>query len=90
MTFDINDAIDLCRGTAAGLDHNPQTAHKYTKMAMWLEQLRDAPEHIEAAVLNRKIDYAPPHAEDTIYDMRERQRDRTIEQVVEILKGLSE
>ena len=88
MGFTIDDAIDKCRDLAniSALHHMGNTSQQWEQIAVWLERLRDASEYIQVA----DIDYASYRDGDTIYDIREKQRDKTIEQVVDILDKLSE
>lgn len=88
MAFTIDDAIEMCRDRAnvSALHHMMQTSHKFEKMAVWLENLRDASSSVQSA----DYKYEPYYPGDNVYDMRDKEHDATIEQVCGILDGLSE
>lgn len=88
MSFTIDDAIDMCRDRASvsALHHMMNTAHRFEKVAGWLEALRDASSTIQAA----DFKHEPYYPGDNIYDMRDKEHDTTIEQVCEILDKLAE
>lgn len=88
MNFTIDDAIEMCRDRAnvSALHHMMRSAEEWEQIATWLENLRDASSTIQVA----DLDYVPCYPDESILDMRDRQRDRTVEQICGILDGLSE
>ena len=88
MGFTIDDAIEMCRDRASvsALHHMMQTAKKFEKVAVWLENLRDASSTIQTA----DFKHEPYYPGDNVYDMRDKEHDTTIEQVCAILDKLSE
>ena len=84
--FTIDDAIERCRDRAriSELHHMMHASQEWEQVAVWLERLRDAPEAVEAA----ELALAPVCSGDTVYDVRERQIEKTREQVEKILEGL--
>ena len=85
--FTIDDAIERCRDRAriSELHHMMHASQEWEQVAIWLERLRDAPEAVAAA----ELALAPVCSDDTVYDVRERQIEKTREQVEKILEGLS-
>lgn len=85
--FTIDDAIERCRDRAriSELHHMMHASQEWEQVAVWLERLRDAPEAVEAA----ELALVPVCSDDTVYDVRERQIEKTREQVEKILEGLS-
>lgn len=86
--FTIDDAIERCRDRAriSELHHMMHASQEWEQTAVWLERLRDASSTIQVA----DLDYVPCYPDESILDMRDRQRDRTVEQICGILDGLSE
>lgn len=86
--FTIDDAISKCRDRAniSALHHMMHASQEWEQTAVWLERLRDASSTIQVA----DLDYVPCYPDESILDMRDRQRDRTVEQICGILDGLSE
>lgn len=84
--FTIDDAIERCRDRAriSELHHMMHASQEWEQVAVWLERLRDAPKAVEAA----ELALAPVCSDDTVYDVRERQIEKTREQVEKILEGL--
>ncbi len=86
IEYTIDDAIERCKDRAniSALHHMMRTSQEWEQTAVWLERLRDAPEAVEAADLS----LVPVCSDDTVYDVRERQIEKTREQVEKILEGL--
>lgn len=86
IEYTIDDAIERCKDRAniSALHHMMRASQEWEQTAVWLERLRDAPETVEAADLS----LAPVCSDDTVYDVRERQIEKTREQVEKILEGL--
>ena len=72
--FTIDDAIEMFRDRAnvSALHHMMQTAHKFEKVAGWLEALRDASSTIQAADFRHE----PYYPGDNVYDIRTVHPDR--------------
>lgn len=82
--FTIDDAIEKCEHIAFELDHNPKAAARWIKTASWLIKLKNAAKTIRDA----DLDYISYKAGENIFDIRDRQRDHTVKQIIEILEGL--
>lgn len=87
MGFTINDAIERCRDRAriSELHHMMHASQEWEQVAVWLERLRDAPAIIEAA----KLGYARIYDGDTVQDVRDRQKEQTIRDIIEMLEDMS-
>lgn len=85
--YTIDDAISKCRDRAniSALHHMMHASQEWEQVAVWLERLRDAPEAVEAA----ELALAPVCSDDTVYDVRERQIEKTREQVERMLEDMS-
>ena len=88
MEFTIDDAIEKCKDRAniSALHHMPTTSDEWSRMAGWLENLRDASSTIQSADFRHE----PYYPGDNVYDMRDKEHSSTIEQVCEILDKLAE
>lgn len=83
--FTIEDAIERCKHIAEENSNMPKTASEWLKTAEWLEALWYAPDTIK----EHSFKYAVHYPDENIFDMRDRQRETTIEEAAEILEGLS-
>lgn len=83
--FTIDDAIEKCEHIAFEMEHNPKGAAEWIKTAAWLIKLKNAAKTIQQA----DLDYVSYQAGENIFDLRDRQKDHTIEQVTTILEGLA-
>lgn len=83
--FTIEDAIERCRHIAEENQNMPRTAAEWEQTAKWLEALQYAPD----TILEAKLSYALVYPDETMCDMRDRQKELTIKEIVEILEGLS-
>ena len=83
--FTIEDAIERCKHIAEENSNMPKTASEWLKTAKWLEALWYAPDTIK----EHSFKYAVHYPDENIFDMRDRQRETTIEEAAEILEGLS-
>lgn len=83
--FTIDDAIEKCEHIAFEMEHNPKGAAEWIKTAAWLIKLKNAASTVRTA----NLDYVSYKAGENIFDLRDRQKDHTIEQVTTILEGLA-
>ena len=83
--FTIDDAIEKCEHIAFEMKHNPKGAGEWLITAAWLIKLKNAAKTIQDAGL----DYVSYQAGENIFDLRDRQKDHTIKQIIEILEGLA-
>lgn len=85
--FTIEDAINKCKDRAeiCALHHMMIQAQEWEQIAKWLEALWYAPDTIKM----HSFRYAVHYPDENIYDMRDRQRETTIEEAAEIMEGLS-
>lgn len=83
--FTIEDAIERCKHIAEENSNMPKTASEWKQIAEWLEALWYAPDTIK----EHSFKYAVHYPDENIFDMRDRQRETTIEEAAEILEGLS-
>lgn len=85
--FTIEDAIEKCKDRAeiCALHHMMMQAQEWEKIAKWLEALWYAPDTIK----EHSFKYAIFYPDENVYDMRDRQRETTIEEAAEIMEGLS-
>ena len=85
--FTIDDAIERCRDRAriSELHHMMHASREWEQVAVWLELLRDAPAIIESA----KLGYARIYDSDTVQDVRDRQKEQTIRDIIEMLEDMS-
>lgn len=85
--FTIEDAINKCKDRAeiCALHHMMTQAQEWEQIAKWLEALWYAPDTIKMHAFK----YAVHYPDENIFDMRDRQRETTIEEAAEILEGLS-
>ena len=85
--FTIDDAIDNCKDRARMAEVHGMLHSKteWERIANWLELLRDAPALIEAA----KLGYARIYDSDTAQDVRDRQKEQTIRDIIEMLEDMS-
>ena len=87
IEYTIDDAIERCKDRAniSALHHMMRTSQEWELTAGWLERLRDAPALIEAA----KLGYARIYDSDTVQDVRDRQKEQTIRDIIEMLEDMS-
>ena len=85
--FTIDDAIDNCKDRArmAEVHGMPHSKTEWERITNWLELLRGAPAIIEAA----KLGYARIYDSDTVQDVRDRQKEQTIRDIIEMLEDMS-
>lgn len=85
--FTIEDAIEKCKDRAeiCALHHMMMQAQEWGQIAKWLEALWYAPDTIKMHTFK----YAVHYPDENIFDMRDRQRETTIEEAAEIMEGLS-
>ena len=83
--FTIEDAINRCKHIAEENANMPKTAAEWEKTAKWLEALWYASDTIK----EHTYKYAVLYPDDNVYDMRDRQRELTIEEAAEIMENLT-
>lgn len=83
--FTIEDAINRCKHIAEENANMPKTAAEWKLTAKWLEALWYASDTIK----EHTYKYAVLYPDDNVYDMRDRQRELTIEEAAEIMESLS-
>ena len=85
--FTIEDAIEKCKDRAkiCALHHMMTQAQEWEQITKWLEALWYAPDTIKMHTFK----YAVHYPDENIFDMRDRQRETTIEEAAEIMEGLS-
>ena len=87
IEYTIDDAISKCRDRAniSALHHMMHASQEWEQTAVWLELLRDAPAIIESA----KLGYARIYDSDTVQDVRDRQKEQTIRDIIGMLEDMS-
>lgn len=85
--FTIEDAINKCKDRAeiCALHHMMTQAKEWEQITKWLEALWYASDTIK----EHTYKYAVLYPDDNVYDMRDRQRELTIEEAAEIMESLS-
>lgn len=85
--FTIEDAINKCKDRAeiCALHHMMMQAQEWEQITKWLEALWYAPDTIKMHAFK----YVAHYPDENIFDMRDRQRETTIEEAAEIMEGLS-
>ena len=83
--FTIEDAINRCKHIAEENANMPKTAAEWELTAKWLEALWYASDTIK----EHTYKYAVLYPDDNVYDMRDRQRELTIEEAAEIMENLT-